>query len=477
MRIAALCLLLCCCSLGPANAASSTRSRKSWTVMIYMNAKNNLEEAALRNFEEIADVGSSENVDIVVALGRLKDHPPDCELCNRHPWGGVRFFHVEKGPEPEGRKPIRKLIIGDMGSPATLDEFVRFCRRNFGSRHYALIIWGHGYGFSLLNAFRQMGIVKRAGRIAGSVQSIAATPRGCETPSGPEGNIKAVSNDPEFNHYLFNRQIEETLKHILGAGPKLDLLGFDACLMGSVEIAYGMRDIADYLVASEDLVPSCSWTYYEPLQDLVKKADSMDGERLAREFVEAYRRKFADGPSFATLSAIRLDRLDALSTQISRLATTLEHVPDSDLKAITRARNGCRVFGADDGYHNPIDLEQFLLILKPLLPNDAEVQEAISGVTSVLESRGFVIDRFPDGDEAHGLTIYFPPTKRDFTENPDNEDNGAYNRSDCKDPIAKHAVEFVCSNSWSLFLPVYFTRTRSETSAQRLPSNYLMETQ
>jgi hypothetical protein len=465
MKLMFLLLILSSCFPCSVNAASPARQQKSWTVMIYMNAKNNLEESALRNFDEIAEVGSSKDVDIVVALGRLNEHPDDCQRCNRHPWSGVRFFHLEQGPDPEGGKPVRKLLVGDMGSPRTLEAFVRFSRREFPSRHYALIIWGHGYGFSFLNASRQLGIVTHTGSVADSGESVGEAPHGCTTPNGAEGNLKAVSSDQDFGHLLFNRQIEETLRKILGKGPKLDLLGFDACLMGSVEIAYGMRDVADYLVASEDLIPSCSWTYQGPLHDLVAQAASMDGRGLAHEFVAGYARKFADGPTFATLSAIRLDQLDALSTEISGLAVALQDVPDSELAAISHARNGCRVFGTDDNYHNPVDLDQFLHILKPLLPGDAQVQKAISGVTSILDSNQFVIDRFPAGDQAFGLTIYFPPSIRDFTVNPDNEDNGAYERNDCADAIARHAVEFVCSNSWSLFLPSYLNRTSSEVAA------------
>jgi hypothetical protein len=145
----------------------------------------------------------------------------------------------------------------------------------------------------------------------------------------------------------------------------------------------------------------------------------MDAGQVAHGFVEAYREKFAGGPSYAALSAIRLERLDELSNEVSGLANALTRVPDSEVSAIRKARNGCRVFGTDDGYHNPIDLEQFLHNLKPLLATAMNVQNAISRVTSILDAKGFVLDKFPTGNDAFGLTIYLPPRQRDFTENPD----------------------------------------------------------
>ncbi len=60
---AAFCLLLI------AALPSEVRAKDAeWTVMIYMNAKNNLEPYALKNFHDIAEVGSTEDVNILVEM-------------------------------------------------------------------------------------------------------------------------------------------------------------------------------------------------------------------------------------------------------------------------------------------------------------------------------------------------------------------------------------------------------------------------
>lgn len=88
----------------------------------------------------------------------------------------------------------------------------------------------------------------------------------------------------------------------------------------------------------------------------------------------------------------------------------------------------------------------------------AYYQQLISDVLAVLDSQGFILDRFAVEKGAFGLTIYFPATKSAYTNNADGYDNGAYQRSTCQNPIASHAVEFVCNYSWSLFLPAYYAR-------------------
>ena len=67
-----------------------------WTLMVFMNAKNNIEGDALANFREIASVGSSSKVNVVVELGRPKSH----YTSEAGGWSGVLKFHVEKGQDP-----------------------------------------------------------------------------------------------------------------------------------------------------------------------------------------------------------------------------------------------------------------------------------------------------------------------------------------------------------------------------------------
>ena len=61
-------------------------------------------------------------------------------------------------------------------------------------------------------------------------------------------------------------------------GQPLDLLGMDACLMATLEVAYQVRNSVRYLVASEELVPGHSWPYDTIFGDL-----RVDPERTPAE--------------------------------------------------------------------------------------------------------------------------------------------------------------------------------------------------
>ena len=49
------------------------QSKKQWTVMVWMAGDNNLEDAALDDLQELKQVGSTDDVDILVQLDRMGD--------------------------------------------------------------------------------------------------------------------------------------------------------------------------------------------------------------------------------------------------------------------------------------------------------------------------------------------------------------------------------------------------------------------
>lgn len=113
-------LVLFLLTAGAPAFATSSLAEANWTVMIYMNGKNNLENDALNNFQDIAQTGSSAAVNLLVEMGRPKEHITD----DFGGWSGVLRFLVQKDMEPTPASAITDLTkIGentDMGSPETL---------------------------------------------------------------------------------------------------------------------------------------------------------------------------------------------------------------------------------------------------------------------------------------------------------------------------------------------------------------------
>ncbi len=81
------------------------------------------------------------------------------------------------------------------------------------------------------------------------------------------------------------RDIETTVL----LGQKLDILGFDSCVMGMLEVGYQFNYVAKTMIASEGSVPSAGWTYAKILGCLAREdtATSTLGE-VAELFVKEF---------------------------------------------------------------------------------------------------------------------------------------------------------------------------------------------
>ena len=108
-----------------------------------------------------------------------------------------------------------------MGQPDTLSNFLKYCVSNSRADMFDLILWDHGGG--PLGGF---GVDYAHGREGFSMAEL----------------VSALDNSP------FRTR-------------KLEFLGFDACLMGSIEVAAVMAPYAQYMIASEDVFTGEGWDY------------------------------------------------------------------------------------------------------------------------------------------------------------------------------------------------------------------------
>src|SRR5664279_4839867 len=97
-----------------------------WTVLVFLNAKNNLEPFAFPNFAQMAASGSTPEVNLVVEMGRPSSHYS--QLFG--PWSKVLRFAVKQGQEPTEANAVADLGAANMGDPQTLADFVTWGREN-----------------------------------------------------------------------------------------------------------------------------------------------------------------------------------------------------------------------------------------------------------------------------------------------------------------------------------------------------------
>lgn len=219
-------VLLVLCAAAPA---------AEWTVGVYMAADNGLSNQAYRDLAELMAVGSTPEVNIVVQVDNAaRDSNPGC-----------RRLYIKK----DGYDLLGELGAVNMADTATLVDFGRFLARRYPARNYFLILWDHGDGW--YEGYRTQAIFI----------------------DESHGGMMGVSGG-ELGAAL--RSVRQAL------GRRIRVLAFDACLMGMVEVAAEVSDVADYLLASEALVPLGGFPYDELLGPLVAWPTRTPAEFLPR---------------------------------------------------------------------------------------------------------------------------------------------------------------------------------------------------
>ena len=420
------------------------RPRSSeWTVMVFMNAKNNLEEDGINDFLEMAAVGSTSDVNVVVQFGRPAEH-----YDRRYgAWSGVRRYHVKKGDEPLADKALAVVegAAADMGKPDSLIGFVTWARSSFPAKRYALVIWNHGQGWRLQLDSSQ-GQAQRAAR-----SDVAA--RASEKKPRIIGGFRSVSHDEDTGNILLNRQIQDSLGAHL-KGERLEIVGFDACLMAMIETAFAMRGLAKHMVASQELEPGAGWQYDVWLRRLVE-APQVEGAALGKLIVEAYRERYGDQYK-TTLSSVDLTQALPLSANISAIADHLIAAGGQGLETLRRARSGLKSYGDDQTQPNYVDLG---LLLDRLgnASSDERLKELVrvaqTGLSRMVTAN-YRSRRLERHYGSNGVSIFLPEDKQAFELDPDKE---GYLQRNQAGP-----VEFVQTYRWACLVALHVGLDREE---------------
>lgn len=186
---------------------------------------------------------------------------------------------------------------------------------------------------------------------------------------------------------------------------RVDVLGFDACLMGMVEILYGVRELCRAQVASETFVPLQGWPYRTMLDALARKPAST-GEAWAERVVPCIQSVRAS----STLAAFDARRADAIAAAFRQLAGELRRVPVAARTEIARARAEMIHVG------NPLFVD-VLSMLRGMerCVNDRRVGAAVGKTRrEIARARLANASAGADNRGMSGLSIFFPEAKTSF---------------------------------------------------------------
>ena len=272
-----------------------------WTVMIYLDADNDLESFGVDDFLELATIGSDSSINYVIQMDRINGYDTTYD-----DWTDCKRFYVEKNMTPTRQNAIQSLGEINMGDPDQLANFIQWSMTNYAAQHYALILWDHGDGW------RKRSRSKLTRAI-------------CWDDTDGDGSGLSM--------------IE--LKSVLSSlSTKPDLVGFDACLMGMIENAYMLKQAGvSVMVSSEETEPGDGWPYDQIASGLALHP-SWTPEALGDWIVDQY---YLSYQMDETQSAIDLSKIDPVISALANLATDIQTNWQGDVDSIHQSAQNLRI--------------------------------------------------------------------------------------------------------------------------------------
>jgi hypothetical protein len=404
------------------NTFSRPRNGKKWTIAIHLAGDNNLYSAGLDDINEMEaalakNPAAAEQLDVIVMF----DGSPrgDSKILRIKPEAGpVNRTIISESIDDKGAViPASKEV--DSGDPAVFNAFVNFVTKNYPAQYNSISIWNHGAGI-----FRN-GQPNPAG--GSFFESVGGAMR---TAGASSKSFASDDNGGEMHLKDLNSALDIANKNL---GKKVDIFGFDTCLMQHVETAYQIKGQANILVASEELEPGDGWDYEAYLGALVQNPN-MNPVELSSVMVDTYVKSYMPGGSQygrdITLSAIDINALSELFVPaLNAFATELKAGLPANKAAIDAARSKTETFYNRDA----ADFGDFMRKFAPNSRSAAALSDAMKKMVIREGHYGAGVAG------ATGVQTYFPTSSM------------GYNRR-YDDPSQ---IRFAETKAWGDFLKAY----------------------
>lgn len=327
-----------------------------YTIMVYM-CGTDLESnygMATSDMNEMLKAGISDQINLIIETGGTRK------------WQNRVMSNSTNERYQVTAEGLRRLESNlgkqSMVDPNTLTDFIKYCQKNYPADRYALIMWDHG-----------------GGSLAGY---------------GYDELFQSAGSMP----------LDKFCNALKKAGCKFDFIGFDACLMASLETAVACEPFADYLIASEETEPGVGWYYTDWLKSLSKNTSMSTveiGKQIIDDFVDYCARKTPNDKT--TLSITDLAEFSGVvPTALTQFAkSTSDLVESGDYRTVSNARANCREFSSESKL-NQVDLID--LAKKIGTEESLALAEALSDTIKYNRTSKSMTN-------SYGLSIYFPYQK------------------------------------------------------------------
>lgn len=398
-----------CC----AKTISRTKKRPRRTIIIYMAADNDLRVFAARNIQQMAAVGSNENINILVHLDiRISGNK---KITRRYLIEKDKVLHID--PYDIMTQQM------DSGNPATLISCCEWAIKSYPADEYDLILWNHGTGIlepphgKIINpmdlfVFNPTTHLLELDRSIGFLDAL----------NRRSNNLRGICWDDTTGNYLSNKKLDlalQTIRHKYLDGKKFGIIGFDACLMAMTEITSFIKKHAQIMASSQEVELGMGWKYDEVLYPFTNEA--LDTFTFARHIVNAYEKTYQSITYDYTFSAINLNGIDELEKNINDISAMLIQSLSNQKTAYARIIKESRNKHLCTHFDEPsyIDLHHFYTNLAkniqhntPSSHQDKHFKEAllikINEGIALIEKLVIANTTGRNLKNARGISIYFP---------------------------------------------------------------------
>ncbi len=293
---------LCTLQIGWRKWKIQVERPKLW-VFLWMAADNDLEAYSYADLLEMTPLFSDYSVIAVRDLESVEE-------------GKVGIILFDQNGNPY------ELVLEeeiDSASPPVLDSFIR--EWWVSGEKKMLIVWDHGGAWLC--------------------DSLYASPQS-----------KYIAFDDSSSKAMAVRSLADALEGLQSEGYRFDVIGFDACLMGSLEVLYQLRKVADYIIASPEYEPGSGWNY------TVFQAPMNSLEDFSKRIVKSYKEFYAGEVSIpVSLVVYDVKRVDDVATQIKSI------VESASTQTVYDVASGLRFLDEDGACREPNNLRDSFSLL------------------------------------------------------------------------------------------------------------------
>lgn len=357
-------MTLTACGAEEATAPESLSTDTEWAVYWYL-CGSDLESnygAATNDLVELTSVVLPENVKVVIQTGGSSVWQNEVVSADKL----ERYVY-----DHEGLQLLEQIPLASMGDAGTLEDFLDFSRENYPAKRTAVVFWNHG-----------------------------------------GGSVSGAAFDELYGmDSLSLGEMYEAFTKTFGENPQdqpVDIIGFDTCLMATVDTAYTFSDIGKYLVASQEVEPGNGWLYSGWLGGLAQTPD-MEALELSKLICDSYVEGCQEvgTEDNITLSVTDLSKISNLIDAYDNfgkeaLATAVQN--PAFFTHFSKVANSIENYGGntrEQGYTNMTDLGNLAIKSSDLLPESTGAVSAALADCVVYKVNGKY------RPESAGLSCYY----------------------------------------------------------------------